>query len=359
MVQKKGEKVAVVKCNSYNQLEIDRAIKKSLDLIGFDFSVYRGKSVMLKPNIVSADVKNPSATYTQPQIIESLCKLLKKNKCKIYVGESSFMNTDVFFEKSGISKVAKKYGAKVVVFELDSLVKIKDSSAEILKEFPVSKTFKQMDLIVNLPKLKTHILAKYTGGIKNLFGIIPGGLKQRLHNTAKGERDFSKLLVDIYQNIKPCLNIMDGVVGMEGNGPTSGSPKKVGLILASRNTVALDLAGSKIMGYSPKKVFHLVEAIKRGLYPSINFELVGMKELPIVNFKKPIGEGIISTVRKLFGEKPIVVDETKCIKCGTCAKKCPAGAISLSPYPVIDKKKCIRCFCCMEICPQDALSLKA
>lgn len=353
--KRKIEKVAVVKCSSYNQKEVDKAVLKIINLLDFEFK--KGAKVLIKPNIVTANVRDRVASLTSPQIVEAVCKILKKNKCEIFIGESSFMDTDCFFKTSGIEKVAKKYNARIVIFEQDKFVKIKNPKNKILKEFPVAKTLKQMDLIINMPKLKTHILTKFTGGIKNLYGIIPGGLKQKLHHKAKGEKKFSDLLVDIYQNIKPELNIMDGIVGMEGNGPTSGSAVKSKLILGSRNTIALDIVASKLIGYNPKEILAVNYAIQRKLYPNYDFELVGLKELPVMNFKDPYGD-TTGRLRRAIAERAIVVDKKKCIQCGTCVEKCPAGAITLKPYPVIDKKKCIRCFCCMEICPKDALSLK-
>jgi ferredoxin len=185
--------------------------------------------------------------------------------------------------------------------------------------------------------------------------LIPGGLKQRLHKKARGDR-FSEILVDIYQNIIPDLTILDGVWGMDGHGPASGSPQKAGLILASQNTVALDIAASTIMDFKPKEIPAIKYAIQRKLYPNYKFELVGLKKLPCIHFRKPIKGKTSSRVRR-FGELPIICDIKKCIKCGTCAKHCPVKAIKLKPYPEIDKRKCIRCFCCMEVCPVHALSL--
>jgi uncharacterized protein (DUF362 family) len=165
------------------------------------------------------------------------------------------------------------------------------------------------------------------------------------------------LLVDIYESVKPNLTLMDCVIGMEGHGPASGNPKKAGLILASKNTIALDIAACRIMKIKPKKVLHIKYAIKRGLYPNYDFELTGLEELPVIKFRKPILHRHLAKIKKLFKEKPIVCDESKCTKCRTCEKHCPVKAITLKPFPVIDKKKCIRCFCCMEICPRHALSL--
>jgi len=355
MKKKEVEKVAIVICKTYKQSEVDKAIVKVLELAGI--SLPKNKKVLIKPNIVVCNAKNPKAVLTNPSIIEAICKILKKNNCKIYIGESSFMNTDIAFKKSGIEKVSKKYG-KLIIFEQDKLIKIKDKKAKVLKNFHLSKTLNDIDLIINIPKLKTHQLTKFTGAIKNLYGCIPGGMKQKLHKRAGNEKKFSKLLVDIYQNLRPEINIMDGVIGMEGKGPTSGKSKKAGYILASKNSISLDVVSSKLIGYNPKKILFLREAVKRKL-GSFKFNLIGIKKLPNLHFEKPIvTKAYQKGLLKKFKQRPIVVDKTKCIKCGLCARKCPAKAIKLNPYPEIDKKKCIRCFCCMEICPQDALSLK-
>jgi NAD-dependent dihydropyrimidine dehydrogenase PreA subunit len=111
------------------------------------------------------------------------------------------------------------------------------------------------------------------------------------------------------------------------------------------------------MDFKPRKIPAIRFAIKRGLYPNYKFQLVGMDKLPHVHFRKPWLRILISRALSLLREKPIVVDEKKCIQCGLCARKCPAKAIHLDPFPIINKRKCIRCFCCMEICPKHALSL--
>jgi len=349
------EKVGIVECKSYNQKQVDRAIVKALKLINFQLE--KNKKVLLKPNLVVEKSKHLEATITNKSIIEAVCKILKKNNCKIFIGESSFTNTVDCFKKSGLNEFVRKYNAKIVIFEQDKLVKIRNSKAKILNSFPISKTLRNVDLVINLPKLKTHLLTKYTGAVKNLYGVIPGGLKQRLHRKAHGGRNFSNMLLDIYEGISPQLNIMDGVVGMEGQGPIAGAPVKSNLILCSKNAIALDMACSKLIGLKPKKVYSNYYAVKRRLYPSYKFELVGMSKLPSLKFNIPRGDSS-SKLKGLFKEKPIVVNKSTCERCGLCASKCPQKAIKLQPYPVVDRKKCIRCFCCMEICPTHSLSLE-
>jgi len=359
-MEKRGiEKVSIVKCKGYVQAKVDKAVEKALKLIEFDFSKYKGKKVLIKPNVVGVFPKKQIATTTNPTVVEAVCKILKKNNCKIFIGDSPFTNPEDSFKASGIDKIAKKYG-KLVIFELDKLVNVKDKNAKVLKKFPMSKALRNADLVISIPKLKTHTLTKYTGAIKNLYGVIPGGLKQRTHLKAKGDKKFSNVLIDIYQNVMPELTIMDGIIGMEGEGPSSGDPVKTNLILASKSGIALDIAACKIITLNPKSVFTIKEAVKRKLYPKFKFIPVGDK-IPKFKFDIPgcrEKEQTKKMICDLFRERPIVCDTKKCIKCGLCAKKCPAKAIILKPYPVINTKKCIRCFCCIEICPQDALSLR-
>jgi len=359
-MKKEVEKVAVVKCSSYEQKKVDKAVEKALALLDFKFK--KGLKVLIKPNVIGCFPKKQVATTTNPSVIEAVCKILKREKCKILIGDSPSTNPEASFKASGIDKVAKKYSAikKPLIFEQEKQIKILDRKG-ILKDIEVAKIIKSVDLVIDMPKLKTHVLAKYTGAIKNLYGCVPGGMKQRIHLWAHGEKRFSKVLVDIYQHIKPQLNIMDAVIGMEGEGPTSGDAKKAGLIIASRNAVALDIAATKIIGFNPKKIFMIKEAVKRKLYSGYKFNLVGMKQLPFVKFREPPKskrQNVQGVINKRFREKPIVCNEKLCIKCGTCAKHCPGKAISMKPYPTIDRKKCIRCFCCIEICPEDALGLE-
>ena len=345
------EKVAVIKCSNYKQEEVDKAIKKILKLLEFPVNKYKGKKVLIKPNVLGFYKENSDAIITNPSIVQSLLKEFKNAK----VGESSFTDTENNLRKLGYWKF------KPVVFEEHELVRVKDESLKIMKNFYIPRLVKEADLIINVPKMKTHTLTKMTGAIKNLYGCIPGGVKQMLHREAVGEKKFSHLLVDIYSHVKPGLNIMDAVICMEGEGPSGGKPKHVGFLLASENAVALDVVASKIMGYHPSEIFAIEDAVERG-FGSYDVQLVGdVNQIPDLKFEKPsrfkraIAKAfLISLARK----EKIVCEQEKCVKCGICMRHCPKKAITLNPYPEVDSKKCIRCFCCIEVCPEHALHLK-
>ena len=361
------EKVSVLKCDSYNIEEVYAVIKKSLENISFE--IPKNKKVLLKPNVLGQR-KPETAVCTHPALIDALCKLLQENNNEIWIGDSSgvtsYGGTKKAFEISGIEEVAKKYNARLISFEGSERKEIKDDNAKVIKEFILAKEPFMADMIINIPKLKTHVLMRYTGAVKNMFGCVPGGGKSKKHSIAPNEDDFGQLLIDIFQNVIPQLSVMDAVIGMEGNGPGSaGTPKKIGLILASKNAVALDIEASRIIGYSPLDIKTTKYAIERGLFSGINdVEVVGEKNFNI-DFKKPAKEVrivsvlpsfLIKFIFKLTSPKPYV-KKNKCKKCNICAQVCPVKAIHLDPYPIFDRKKCVLCYCCHENCPYSAIKL--
>lgn len=342
------EKVVIVRCDSYKQEEVDKSIKKILVLL--DFPVDKYKKVLIKPNILGYFKINTEAVVTHPSIVSALLKVFKNAR----VGESSAMDTENNLRKLGYWKF------KPVVFEEGKLVKVEDASLKVMKNFYLPEIVKEADLIINVAKLKTHTLTKMTGAIKNLYGCIPGGVKQLLHREAVGEKKFSHLLVDIYSHIKPGLNIIDAVVSMEGEGPSSGTPKHTGFLLASRNAIALDIAASKMMGYKPKQILMIKDAVRRG-YASWDVKIAGdVLIIPDLKFEKPsrFKRAMVNAALLGMTKEKIICNKEKCIKCGVCMRHCPRRAITLAPFPEIDTKKCIRCFCCIELCPEHALHLQ-
>jgi ferredoxin len=233
--------------------------------------------------------------------------------------------------------------------------------------------------IFNICKLKTHSFMAFTGAVKNNFGVIPGlhkpGYHAKLHDTGR----FANMLLDLAAYVAPRVSIMDAVVGMEGDGPGAGTPREVGLLLGSKNPLALDVVASEIIGLPRERNPILVAAEKRGLSPTRveEVKIIGpaISELRIPNYKFPatlsegVGFGDATWMQRLatrvfrndMSLKPWVVKE-KCIACGVCRDSCPVRAISViqekGEYAHIDYKHCIRCYCCHELCPEKAIELK-
>jgi uncharacterized protein (DUF362 family)/Pyruvate/2-oxoacid:ferredoxin oxidoreductase delta subunit len=287
------------------------------------------------------------------------------NGNEITIGDSSGLveehGTANALAVSGIKAVAEKYG-RLAVFEREGSVAVRNENGAILKEVIIAKPVAEADFIVSIPKLKTHVLTKFTGAVKNTFGCVPGGLKQKYHNLGKTPERFCQLLVDVLQAVKPNLTIMDGICGIEGNGPgAGGKPKKAGVIIASENPAALDIVASEMIGFKPMDIVTNKEALTRGLVSEKDIEVIG--ERAIVNFEKPDmpTKGPVRFLSSLYFRlqlsKPALITD-KCIKCGICAKVCPVKAIVLNPYPVFDYSTCIRCYCCHENCPHSAINLK-
>jgi uncharacterized protein (DUF362 family)/NAD-dependent dihydropyrimidine dehydrogenase PreA subunit len=338
--------VSIVSCKNYKQKYVEKAIQQ----IFKDIKIEKGASVLLKPNLLG--------TFTNPTILEEICKILKKNTNKIIIGDSSFHNTDKAIEKSGVLEVGEKYGAKVLNFEKDKLIKVKIPEGKILKEVLLPEILFKVDYIINVPKLKTHSLMKLTCAIKNMFGIIPGVKKQQLHFKANTEEKFAQLLLDIYSIVKPNYTIVDAVIGMDGEGPAAGKARPTGLILGSESSFAIDFVACDIMGWKRKYVPTNRLAMKQGLFKD-KIKIKGkMHKVP---YEKPPGMSarkILGFVSWLIPKPKITIKKDRCIKCHICEKHCPVNAIKLDPYPIIDTKKCIRCFCCIETCPEHALYLK-
>ncbi len=354
-------KVSVKECKDYDPDKVYFEIKAALSEIGYVFKP--GLNVLIKPNLLSSEPPEKAVT-THPAVLDAVCRILKENKCHISVGESRGFyrdyGTQEAFKVSGLWDIAKKHNAKIIIFEKEKVREIKDDSSAVLKEMLLSDYVLTADLVINLPKLKTHSFQKYTGAVKNLYGCVPGAVKQKYHMHARKIDDFADLLLDIYLQIKPGLNIMDAIVGLEGQGPGStGKPKATGLIIASENALALDIVASKIIGFVPKEIPVISQAIKRGLIDIDDVCATG-KDFH-VNYRKPLVASIPPVVDKIVFNSVYVFpqfDKEKCVRCGICKSVCPAKAINMSPYPGLDKSRCIRCYCCHEMCPHSAIELK-
>jgi len=349
-------KVSIVRCKEYELKQVESAIRKSLKLINFE--IPKNKKILLKPNVLGHFGGSKSqAITTHPIIIKALANIFHRNK--LFLGDSSGQpDTDKALQETHLKETAESSGIKVINFDRAPKVLV-NFHGEHLRHQYIAKIVKEADLIINIPKLKTHSLTLYTGAIKNLFGIIPGSRKSQLHYITKTEQKFSEMLIDILKTINPKLTIMDAIVGMDGNGPSMGSPHHSGIILASENPSALDVTALKLISFNPNDITAIKLAKKEKLFGKI--EILGDKKTKF-KYKKPSSKLILKFIpsfikNKLF-EKKFQVDTKKCKRCGVCSKVCPVKAITYNPYPIWNFKKCIRCHCCFESCPYNAIEIK-
>lgn len=344
-------KVSIVNCHDYDPTLVKNALEDSLKNIGFTFK--KNMNVLIKPNVLSPVIPK-KATTTHPVIIEALCKILKTYGAKIVIGDSSGFNTDKSLVVSGIKRL-EKYGP-VVNFEHEDK-KFFLIGKKRKHKIPLSRLVFDCDLVINVAKLKTHSLTKVTLAVKNLYGCIPGRMKSFLHQKIPDMAEFADLLLGIESVIKPGLNIIDGIIGLEGEGPgTSGTPIKSNVILASSDARSLDYAAARLMGFDPRHVM----TIRKSKIKIDDITLVGNSKDLKLNFKKPIfSPSAYFRFASLFLPKiKIGFNNNLCKQCRVCEEKCPVAAIHLSPYPMVNHKKCIRCFCCMEVCPHKAILVK-
>jgi uncharacterized protein (DUF362 family)/ferredoxin-like protein FixX len=343
----------------YSRLE--EGIEKVLQ--AFPLS-WKGKKVVIKPNILGPSPPGKAIT-THPSLIRCLVKSLRKRGAFCLVGDnpglSGYAANEHCARVSGIFDAAD---GCFVNFAQET-IRI-DVRSRHIKKLVVSRAIVEADLIINVPKFKTHLQTRVTGAVKNMFGILVGAEKARVHLSAARPEDFSEALVDIYQIRIPDLTIMDAVVGMEGNGPSSNDLRPIGKILAGPNGVAVDGLMAAMMGVSPNKVDTLRIAFQRGLgeVDPAKMEIQGswprLKE-----YKMPltfVSRGWIgSAVNKLL-YRPLVkprlhVREERCDRCGVCVQHCPAQALTMADVPRLDVEKCISCYCCYELCSNQAVEL--
>jgi uncharacterized protein (DUF362 family)/NAD-dependent dihydropyrimidine dehydrogenase PreA subunit len=358
--------ISVVKCNGYEPSVVEQAVRSTVNLLGGITSFVKpGSRVLVKPNLLLS--KGPEhAITTHPQVVSSVVHILKEINCRVIIGDGPSVwgnyieNVDEVYEITGIKKVALDEGVQLVSFD----------KRRMRDKFPLTAWLDECDYLVNLPKFKTHQLTLITGAIKNLFGLVSGTYKIELHKNHFKPAEFAKILVDIYQEAKPALTIIDGVLAMEGDGPgSSGSPRPLNLLLAGSDCVALDTVMAKIMGIKNQEILPTKEARLRGLGEGrlSKIEIVGedIDKLGIPAFILPqiakvsnLPEAVKTILKSLIKYYPYSL-RLKCTRCGHCVNICPRKCIALKKKGIVfNYKRCIACFCCQEGCPSAAIGLK-
>ena len=325
----------------------------------------RGRKVLLKPNVLRSGAASEGIT-THPAVLRAVVeKVASLEPAALVVGDNpglfNYGANEEAFTKTGLMEAA---GGHYRNIGLDSVKMPFD--AAFMPAVSVSRAVLEADVVISLPKFKTHGLTVMTGAIKNSYGILPGAQKALLHRAAGSPERFHELVVEVFRLRVPDLFIVDAVVGMEGNGPASPDLREIGLVLAADNAVALDAVIATMMGLDPGRLRFLRKAKEAGLgdFDLAAIEVVGELRR-IADFKLPPlgGEAIVGNpaMQAILHQRSAVrphADPARCTGCGTCVEQCPVSALTLiDGVPQVDAATCIACFCCQEMCPEKAISL--
>jgi len=355
-------KVAVVKCESYEPGTVMAAVRRAVDLVGgMAGFVKPGSKVVLKPNLLSARFPEEGVD-THPEVVRAVARLAKEAGGVVSAGDSPGgyeKDFDEVFEKSGMKKVAAEEGIELVKF----------SASRNIDGFPVSRHVLDADVVISIPKLKTHGITTLTAGVKNMYGVLTGLFKAHCHVKSPKEAEFAHVLAKVYSLAKPHLTVVDAVTSMEGDGPSSGDLRNTRFIAASADAVAVDAVLAKIVGVHPLDlaVTRVCYEQKLGEADLALIEIAGdgIDEVIVSDFKLPqtkimkmLPNAVVRGVASLIKFRP-VIDEAACKRCNLCKLTCPAGAITIEPDGCeIDYRKCVRCLCCQEVCPYRAIRIK-
>lgn len=366
------QKVALIKTRSYDGNEIYNGVARIFGYFGGAANFFaRGEKVLLKPNLLFARRSGEHVT-THPELVRAVCSILSDIGCRIIIGDSpGFGGAVAVAKKCGIYDAAKKFGASFVEFEKSVELKV-SAAGRVFKKFEVAREIVEADRIVNLAKLKSHGQMLLTMCVKNTFGAVVGLLKPQWHFRAGVDADlFARMLVELNLAVAPVFNILDGVYGMEGNGPGNGTPRRLEILAGGTSAVAVDAVAASLLGIAGDGFYTGRAAIKMGLDGAGpgEVEILGSapEEFSIKNFRLPrmidlqwpIFKFVRRALRGVSLSQPRC-DLKKCVLCGICREVCPAGAVEVraGERVVFDLKKCIRCFCCQEMCPKGAITVK-
>ncbi len=371
-------KVSLLKCTDYLNKSLKEKIKESFENINFDLSTLDNKRVVIKPNLL-LPADDEKAMMTHSEFFRAAVQVVKEhNGIPILVESPILHSLDNVLKRTKYGKIVEDEGIETADPKISSTLHY--DGANIYKHINISEAYFDADALIMIPKFKTHGITYITGGVKLLFGAMPGIEKSKMHFKIPVHKDFSNFLLDLYacfrfgfEKPKPMLFLMDAIIGQEGEGPgAAGTPVKMNAILASESAIALDYVATKAAKFD----FNKVETIKEGF--NRNYDILSPEEIEVVGdnvdslkingltpatgssrhsnaFKWPLNT---KTFKKLFVERP-VPSKKECSLCFNCMRICPAGAIKKNKYrkktPHYNYGRCIRCYCCVEICPEAAI----
>jgi len=342
---------------------VHQAVKRAFELFPLEL---RGKTVLIKPNVLRASEAG-EGIVTHPAVLAAVVEQVESMRpAAIVVGDNpglfDYGANEASFEKTGLMAAAKGYYQNIGNDSLQVAF-----NPQFMSKVSLSRIVLEADIIISLPKFKTHGLTVITGALKNSYGFLPGAQKAKLHQAAGSPARFHEVVAEVFKLRVPDFFLVDAVVGMEGNGPASPDLREVGLILASDNAVELDAVIATMMGCEPGRLRFLQKARELGLgdYDVKHLKVIGeLKKLP--DFKLPPlgGEALLQneTIQSMICQRSLLrpqADPELCSGCGTCIDQCPVSALSMQgDLPQVDADTCITCFCCQEICPEKAITLR-
>ncbi len=373
-------KVYIVPCKDYD--EIEHKLTTLMDLMGgMGRFAKNGEKVVLKVNLLR-EARPEEAVSTHPALVAAVGRLVREEGAQPVLADSpggGFRYTaktlDKIYRTTGMHEAAEQAGIQL---NWDTTARpVSHPDGVLTKHFDIITPILEAGAVFNLCKMKTHLFTGMTGAVKNIFGVIPGLSKPGYHAKLQDVHRFAGMLLDLAQYVAPRLTIMDAVLAMEGDGPGSGDPRQVGLLIGSENPLALDAVASEIMGIERTQNPVIMEAERRALKPNRleDIEVIGanLADVKVLDFKRPqtsagrFGFERLPWYQRMlepffkdaFTLRPRVIWH-RCIACGTCIEGCPMEAVSfVKERAFINDDKCIRCYCCHEMCPEEAIGLSS
>ena len=367
-------KVYLAKCEDYEYANVKSAVMQGIEALGgIEGLVGTGKDVAVKPNLIMAKKPEDCAT-THPAVMQVILEALIQggNKARIVespAGPFTKGNLSGIYEATQMTAAAESTGAELNFnFEVEEVPLPK---GEYISKTRIAKAIYDADCVISAGKLKTHSMMTYTGATKNLYGVVPGLTKVEGHYRFPDPDKFAGMIVDIAQYVSPVLSVIDAVWGMDGEGPTAGEPKKIGVIILSDSPFAADYIAGRIIKLPAEENPVVKNALQRGLCSRDDIELMGeeLDGFSVDDFEKPpvfhtsvltgkIPKFLEPTVEKWLRLYP-TFNPDDCIACGICVRSCPGKALEIRKgLPRLEKGKCISCFCCHEMCPEKAVGIK-